>query len=180
MTDQLHRSLGHLSVAYAELEDRIKDLLAALIQQDRRTIEILTCRTSLLSLCDILNVLFPEKVADADLLEFFGELMPQVDWCRVERNKYIHSSWFTQEPSIPYIRSDPQVRNGNFRDRWEAMGSGDIRDTAECVEETATGVFELIMHMQQKGLTDYLADTFTGWTLPEKLPRNFKPRDKPT
>lgn len=178
MTEYLHKALGRMTVAFSELEDRLKDLICALLGQDKRTGEIVTCGMNASALCDLTKALFVHKVHDDELLDLFGELMPQVEYCREGRNTYVHSSWYTQEPSIPYIRSKAKIgKDKRLRNNWQVMGCSDINDLADLIRETATGVFELLMHMQQKGFTDYLD---LGMSLPENLPRHFKARKKPT
>ncbi|MCK4640495.1 MAG: hypothetical protein KAU06_04085 [Candidatus Marinimicrobia bacterium] len=156
----------------------MRDLICALLAQDKRTGEIVTCGMKFSAMCNLAKSLFVHKVDDEELREFFSELMPQVEHCGEGRNAYVHSSWYTQEPIIPYIRSKPKIgKDGHFRDNWQAMGCGEINDLADLIDETAIGVFELLMHMQHKGMINFLA---LGTTLPEELPRHFKTREKPT
>ena len=180
MEEPLYIAIGRLSVAFSKLEDQLKDLISALLSQDRRIGEIVTSKMAFSALCDLTKALFRHKVSDKELIDFFEELMPQIERCAEGRNTYIHSSWNTQEPLIPYIRSKlKKGKTGELRDNWQAMGAGDILDLTECIEETEKGLFELLLHMSIKGVTNYLSDMLGEFMPTQGMRRHFKARQKP-
>lgn len=167
-----------MSVAFAQLENHLKDLICALLSQDKRTGEIVICGIKFNAMCTLTKSLFVHKVADPELRAFFSELMSQVEHCGEGRNSYVHSSWYTQEPTIPYIRSKPKItKSGQYRDNWQAMGLSEIQQLSELINETSAGIFELLMHMQGKGVISSLD---LGCDLPKQLPRHFKAAKKLT
>lgn len=177
MPEDLYMAIGRMSVAFSQLEDDLKNLICALLGQDKRTGEIVTCGMRFTTLCTLAKSLFIHKVNDRELRAFFEELMPQVEYCGDGRNGYVHSSWYTHGPLFPYVRSKAAIGNhGHYEEGRQNMGPGDINAFADVIEETSRGVFEILMHLQHKGLTNHLD---LGIVLPEKLPRHFRARKKP-
>lgn len=164
-----------MSVVFSVLESHMKDLVCALIVSDKRIGEIVTWRMSFQSLCDLAENLFLYKINDKELLIFIKDLMPQVRYCGEGRNAYMHSSWYLNDPYIPYIRSKPKFKNRIYYDHQQCLGNVEIIDLSDLIEETSAGVFELILHMQSRGFTNQLQ---IPCSLPEKFSISFQPKKK--
>jgi len=81
MEEPLYIAIGRLSVAFSMLEDRLKDLISVLLSQDRNIGEIVTTKMTFSALCELTKALFRHKVNDKELIDFFAELMPQIEYC---------------------------------------------------------------------------------------------------
>lgn len=158
--EPLYRELGRLCVEYSQLEGAVRLLLIDLAPNDDVVVRVLTHQQGFSALLRSLKGVLSYRTEDQEVLVVYRQLEKAMKWCQEGRNIYTHSAWFTQDPSIPYLRTKDGLagKSGKFKSTWQSVGTDGIQELAKKIVHTRRGLAVFMIALQARGLINTFGD----------------------
>jgi hypothetical protein len=101
--DEFLREIGHIAVSFSLLEEILRFLVIALVDEPQRIGVIITSELSFKNLKSLAFALAKEKLSDGSELNRLRELIKEITALEEERNRIMHSGWGTDDDNQEVI-----------------------------------------------------------------------------
>ena len=95
--DESLREIGHIAVSFSLLEEILRFLVIALINEPQRIAVVITSELSFKDLKALVVSIFKEKLGEGAGFEQLKKLIKQITAMEDERNRIFHSGWGTSD-----------------------------------------------------------------------------------
>jgi hypothetical protein len=97
VNEEFLREIGHIAVSFSLLEEILRFLVIALVDEPQRIGVVLTSELSFKNLKSLAFALAKEKISDESKLKELKELIKEISALEEERNRIMHSGWGTYD-----------------------------------------------------------------------------------
>jgi hypothetical protein len=148
--DKLYKSIGELVIKFQELELLVNFLLLELMNQDFDTGLCLTSEMSFSRIVTALVAVAAVRLKDPALVEEVRTCAGYLNQCEGERNKIVHSLYFSYNGALSRAKITAKRREG-LRKMFYETSHDEIEREVERIKEANKHLMKVVKKLQAHG-----------------------------